>query len=715
MKIKYYKTLIITSFIILSSLYNNNLSAQRIDKDSIINNIRDISYRVSSNKPNYHAEIYSKGILSFKKKNFLSKLTKYLKKIEKGDYFVELYGNLSFTNPNIYNCSFSGISTNNANVKGHIERIFTPLLQGNVYGENVFGKTVSPISKKGNKYYYFSLDNNYKGEDEFVKINFKPKFSNNQFISGYYIINYKNNNIRELYVKGEIEMVKYTSHFIMGEEGTDEQFLTKEHHITINMGVVGNKISGKYSIYIDYSKIIPFSEITYGLKPRSKYDLTIYYNIDKDTTYTNSHTGSGLDFSKIRSVPLTEEELTILQDTTFKERPIEIEKRSSNFFTKSRNVEIQNVGNLQLFPIISPLLLDYSTKDGLSYKQKLKYTRSTKGGGTIYIEPFIGYSFSDKEFFWGAKGEYRYKSVNNGKLTLNFGTGNNFKTTKIVDALNLIPDKIFDESRLHLEEYRNFNYSVTNFIEPFNGFSVSTNITIQNYRAKEKSNFTVINPNSNYIEQAQKIARNHYNYLVPEVIIAYTPGCYYYYNNKHKENLFSKYPSFSLTWAHCFKDIFNSYTKYDRVEFDLQHKITINPSETIYYRVGGGEFFNSENLIFTEFSNLKRSPLPLGWSDDVSGTFQLLDGSDKRIIERYFRIHARYDAPFLLIPTLLRKVKFIKQERIYSNLIFTDKLNPFLEVGYGIATGIFNVGLFWGGEVNKMNKFSLKVAIEMLH
>lgn len=44
----------------------------------------------------------------------------------------------------------------------------------------------------------------------------------------------------------------------------------------------------------------------------------------------------------------------------------------------------------------------------------------------------------------------------------------------------------------------------------------------------------------------------------------------------------------------------------------------------IYWRFGWGEFTNQKELYFVDFANLRRSNLPMGWSDDIGGVFQLL-------------------------------------------------------------------------------------------
>ena len=150
------------------------------------------------------------------------------------------------------------------------------------------------------------------------------------------------------------------------------------------------------------------------------------------------------------------------------------------------------------------------------------------------------------------------------------------------------------------------------------------------------------------------------------------------------------------------------------VEFGKE-KVFIVEEHTLYYRVGAGMFFNYTDLFFAEFNYFRKNNLPAGWDDDIGGAFQLLRRHQYNEVDKYVRANIRYDAPFLLVPSIFKNVKYITREKIYCNILFANTMKPYFEVGYGIGTYLFNVGLFWGGQVNKPDAVGVKFTFEIFN
>ena len=119
--------------------------------------------------------------------------------------------------------------------------------------------------------------------------------------------------------------------------------------------------------------------------------------------------------------------------------------------------------------------------------------------------------------------------------------------------------------------------------------------------------------------------------------------------------------------------------------------------------------------IFAEFNNLRRNNLPAQWDDDIGGAFQLLTRFKYNEIDKYLKFNVRYDAPLILVPSIFRRVKYITREKLYCNLLFVDTMDPYIEMGYGIGTNIFNVGVFWGGEITKWDTIGVKFTFEIFN
>lgn len=87
-----------------------------------------------------------------------------------------------------------------------------------------------------------------------------------------------------------------------------------------------------------------------------------------------------------------------------------------------------------------------------------------------------------------------------------------------------------------------------------------------------------------------------------------------------------KYPSISVDWERGISGVLQSSGSYERVEVDLQHQVSLGLMRDIYWRFGWGEFTNQKELYFVDFANLRRSNLPMGWSDDIGGCSNCLMG-----------------------------------------------------------------------------------------
>ena len=58
------------------------------------------------------------------------------------------------------------------------------------------------------------------------------------------------------------------------------------------------------------------------------------------------------------------------------------------------------------------------------------------------------------------------------------------------------------------------------------------------------------------------------------------------------------------------------------------------------------------------------------------------------------------------------RAKHITKERVYSNILIVDSMDPYIEIGYGLGTAMFNIGLFWGGEITKWDMVGVKFTFE---
>lgn len=683
--------------------------------DSIVTAVIENARVYSLHTPDYEANLFIKASIDVLERGPLLKLIPYLKRIDDGkdNYYAEFIGALTFTNPNIYNQNLYSISTNKKNfVEDHIETIVSPNIRLNVYSQFLYGNLYSPLAYKAQKFYSYSIDSLWtKGNDIYYRISFKPYINNYKFINGYFTVRATNWSLRDMFIKGNIEFAEYTNHIEMGEEGAPDEFLPVRIHISTDAGILSTKLKGDYMSVIKYTSIKK-SHLTKNreeYEPQNYYDLSLQYRTSVDTlSAIAKKIVRYRDSIELANLPKVE------KDTLLKEkRPSAVEKMG-RFIAKDYSFDFKDYGKLSITPLVSPILLDFSSSKGITYTHRLRYSKVTTKDKFYYIEPSIGYSFKYKELYWGVKGELNYNPSKMNRMFMDIGNGNTITTDRIRDELFALPEHVYDSTSLNLRQFSSIQAKFGHKIELANGLTLATNISLLNYSETDKSDLTPVNPQSEYLEQAKQIASNNYRIFVPEIELQYTPGQYYYMNGKRKVYLYSKYPTFTLNFAHALKGVFGSTTRYNKVEFDMQQKLQVGPMHYLHYRAGAGLFYDYTNLFFTEFANLRHNNLAQGW-DDIGGDFQLLTPLKYNAIDKYIRGNVQYDAPLLLVPTLLRNVKFVTKERLYCNVLLVDTMNPYIELGYGIGTNIFNVGVFWGGEINKMDMFGAKFTFEVFN
>ena len=646
---------------------------------SIMENMRKQARRYSKLYPDYDANLLIQGNVELLRKGAFMKYIPYIKRLDTNitNYYGEFIGGVSFNNPNVYNHTIYSITSNKKKfLESNIDAIASPSIRLNIYQQYIYGNIFSPLAHKSYKYYNFRLDSLWLDEgDTYFKISFTPKFRNNKFVTGNFIGSTKSWTIRELDVTGGIEFVDFNSHVIMGDEDAPDELLPRTIKVNTLTKFLGTHLRGEYSSTMKY-KSVRQSLITSG-RQEDRFNLSLQYQTRLDTIsqlakkivqYRDS-----VHFAEFPADAPSPADTTV---TIHKPSAIE---QMGRFILKGKSIDIKDVGELRISPLFGPIRVNYSTTHGLTYTHKLKYSLKTYKNRQLQIQPKIGYNFKYGDVYWGVNGKFNYSPKRMGNLVLDIGNGS----------------KIYSE-RLDAENtrYRSYQARLGNKIELANGLTLGTTLALLHYTNTTDASIQYIT-------------------FAPEVELVYSPNQYYYMKEGRKVYLYSRYPTFSLNWAKALKNVLNTTTSYNKLEFDMHQTLDLGPLSQLSYRAGAGFFFNSTNLNFTEYNYLKRNNMPEGWNDDIGGTFQLLRSHQYRHIEKYIRANVKYDAPLLLVPTLLRGVKYITKERLYANVLLTNTMNPFIEIGYGLGTQLFTAAIFWGGEVTNLTKVGVKFAFEV--
>lgn len=683
----------------------------------------------------YRADFYFKGRVFVRKKNFLIRYAPSMFKLEKGvrEYLTEICGEMHYTAPNIYDQKLK----RSYGTIDHFEGIGVDLLEYfhvNIYSTSLLNsKLLSPLSRTAGKHYKFTLDSLCQREEEglLYRIAFTPKYKSYQLVEGYMLVSADVWSVRELQFSGRSEYLHFDNLVKMGEVGTDNEFLPVRYDLNATFSLLGNVVDGSFTSLFDYTSVkISEKPKRKGKRPKTNYNLTDSYTLKCDTsTFLKSDSTS---FSSMRPIPLTENEISLYRDYVNRRKDtvlIAPLKTSTQLFWSEmedigdmlisrRTLNLSQGGSVRLSPIINPFLLTYSGRDGVSYRQELRYSRSFKGDRLLRVAPRIGYNFKYNEFYWRVHADFDYWPKKRSSLHLKVGNGNRIYSSDVLEDLKEMPDSIFDFNKVKLDYFRNLNIELMHRHEFFNGFTVDVGVAAHCRTAVEAPVIDIPEgtpPDPSLDAEIQDKIRKRYVSFAPRVKVSWSPGQYYYMHGDRKINLHSKWPTLSIDWERGIKGVFGSTGKYERMEFDLQQKRSLGKMRSISYRFGCGAFTDQEQLYFVDFVNFSKSNLPVGWNDEIGGVFQLLDRRWYNASRKYIRVHTTYESPFLLLPRLQKYTRNVLNERLYLSVLGMPHLKPYVEVGYGIGTHLFDFGIFAGSINGKKPSVGVKFTFELFN
>lgn len=713
-----------------------------LNVDSIVKEAISLSHYYEHIVEDYHAEVYMKNKTFVRKRNYLLRYLPSMYRIKKDrrEYIIETYSDVHFSAPNIHDQRITAVS-------GTVDR-FRPgssqLLEYfnvNIYSSSLLkNKLVSPLSGSAPKYYSYKLDSvvDFKGHKAYC-ISFKPEKVSFQLVEGYMIISDETFSVRRMQFTGRSEYLHFDNLIEMGDLGAENEFLPVSFHLNVTFSMLGNKLDSSYFTVFKYNSIELAESILDVEKKKLyeiNYDLTESYSLQCDTTSFIRDTAY---FAQLRPVPLTANEKSIYdnyfqsKDTLLhieapKSRSMEFWGGVGDVLISDYTINIADVGSVRASPLLNPLLIDYSGSRGWSYKQEFKYNRILKGDRLLRVVPRIGYNFTYKELYYSINSDFHYWPRKRASLHLRMGNGNRIYSSDVLDDLRQMPDSLFDFDRFRLTYFKDFFVDLRHSQELTNGLVLDVGVAVHKRTAVDRSDFFPVSPPTYFSTQPPAVIpapeadpeimdklRDAYVSFAPRVRLSWTPGQYYYMSGDRKVNLHSRYPTFSLDWERGIPGVFSSTGKYERLEFDMQHQIPLGLMRNIYYRTGFGLFTNQSQLYFVDFANFSRSNLPIGWNDDIGGVFQLLDRRWYNASRKYLRGNVTYEAPFLLIPRLKKYTRYILNERIYAGVLVMPHLNPYIELGYGIGTHIFDVGIFVSNVNGKFNEVGFKFTFELFN
>ena len=377
-------------------------------------------------------------------------------------------------------------------------------------------------------------------------------------------------------------------------------------------------------------------------------------------------------------------------------------------------LNISNIGSVKCSPLLNPVSLDYSHSRGITYRQKFKYNRFfTNTERLLKITPQIGYNFRDRMIYAKMDASFQYYPQKRGELEVHMGNGNRIFSSVVLDRLKEVTDSIIDKDKLKLDYFKDVYLNLFNSIEVVNGLNIKAGISMH-WRSLVNDSHKELEHKVSTKEWAQiRDITSSYNSFAPRIQIQYTPGLYYYMNGKRKMNLRSKMPTFMVDYERGIKGVFGSNGAHERWEFDIQQNIPLGNIRSIGYRISAGLFTQQDNMYFIDFENFRKHNIPEDWNDEIGGTFQLLSGKWFNSSRKYLRGHITYESPFIILQPFNKILEKVQQERLYLGVLNMPGLHPYIELGYGVGTHIFDAAIFFSSMNGNFDKVGFKFTFEL--
>ena len=670
----------------------------------------------------YEAEIYIKGRTEILKKNFLMRFAHHLYPVDwkNKDMIFEMVSRSQYKAPNNYVHKFEAINGNSIPNSAKQQEMMT-YLNLNVYAQTAYDDgIIMPVASNASKYYRFDLDSiEITNQAKIYRIRFLPLQYSQKLASGLLYIIDKSWTIDKIDLHGRSDFAEFN--LIMSFSRNYRRFILPEKaDLHLRYITLGNCIASTYHSTFKYHEV-EWIEEDYEKKKLPSLDLSSYYKLSSDTVPIVKDSSY---WNQKRDIPLTMEELTLLNTLPKYEdyNIIKIKNKSNNVtkylklteqLTNTVSLNYNKTTRIKYSGILNPFQLGYSARNGITYKQKIRFSKTFAKDRQLRFHPEVGFVFKKKQIFFKLGTDWEYKPERLGTISLMIANGNQGYSSEIIDKINQhIQDSTFNIEKLNLKYFKHYYIDLHHRIELFNGFRIATGLSY--HRRIPVKNESLINPG----EDVNQLLKSKHNDFIADIGFSYTPRQYYRMDGYRKEYIHSYFPTISINYAHGISGVWNSTGNYGRFEADIHQNISLGLLRRFSYHISGGTFTRQRSTYFAEFEYFTRHNFPESWNDHIGGVFNLLRSVWYNASERYAQAHFMYQSPFILFKLMKPKTtkytsKYIFSERFYLSQLWTPVLPSYTELGYGIGNHIFNVAIFAGFNRWNYQSIGFKLAFEL--
>lgn len=693
---------------VLSALDNKHTSTEIAD--SIMHCVIWAASKHEKTLAKYEAEIYIKGRTEILQNNALIRLAHHILPVNRKnrDMLFEIASFSQYTAPNIYKHEIKAITGNSIpNQKKQQEAL--NFLNINLYSPTLYKEDLlTPISTNAFSYYAFDLDGSEQYDGYTVyKIRLTPKMESKNLISGFIYIRDEEWTVDKIDINGRYNFADFN--LVISYNKEKGKFILPENaDLKMRVSLLGNVIETSYHSNFKDKKV-EWIEQTDGPKKKKSLDLTNQYSLsNKEIPIINDSTF----WATYRDNPLSAEEKRLYEmtsiyqlgnDTARSAKYLEITEN----LTGSINMNIKST-QLRYSGLFNPSQLGYSRMNGITYKQKLRFTKRYQNDRQFRFLPEVGLIFKRKEIFLKLGTEFEYYPQRLGNFSFSVGnTYQSYSSLFMQEIKEHTKDSIFNFDNFELPYFKTYFADFRHSIEVFHGFQVSAGLSYYQ-RKPSKKEFSINNP------EIAELINKDYNDFTPVISASYTPRMYYRMVGNKKEYMHSYYPTITAEVARGIPGILSSNGDYCRIEANVQQAVSIGLSRELSYNISGGLYTEQKSVYFADFRFFGQSFFPDRWSEEMGGRFHLLKREWYNASDKYAQAHFMYESPFILLHLFKKGIsKYVLSERFYFGQLWTPVLNSYTEIGYGIGNHIFNIAGFVSFRGKEYQRCGFRFAFEL--
>lgn len=689
--------------------------------DSIMHLVIEKAAQYQNTVSKYEAEIYIKGRTEILKQNMLIRLAHHIFPIDRKnkDMLFEMVSQSKFNAPQNYLHDLKAVNGNSI-PNGKKQQEALAFLNLNVYSPTAYDDAIfMPIASNAFKFYTFNLEGleTINGLTIY-KIRFLPKQWSQKLVCGDLYVIDQSWTIDKIDMNGRYSFAEFN--LVMSYGRDFRRFILPEKaDLFLRYRVLGNAVATTYHSSFKYQEVEWVEEDNESHKWKSL-DLTNYYKLSSDTvpiirdsTYWNIHRDNPLSPDEAHLYKWAQEQNISKIDTA---DDLQKYVKLTEQLTNTVNMDYKTT-RIKYSGFLNPFQLGYSARNGITYKQRFRISKTFARDKQIRFRPEIGYVFKRKQIFFKVGGDWEYSPQKRGILSVEVGNSNESYSSEITQKINEeLKDSTFNFDDLNLEYFKHYYAEIKNSIELFNGFQLTTGITYHRRIPSKKR--VEIDPG----DDVEEILSQNYNDFTPTLGFSYPPRQYYRMDGYRKEYVYSYYPTISIEIARGIPGVGKSSGDYGRIEADVHQSLMLGLCRRLNYHISAGLYTQQKSTYFADFRYFTRRNFPDTWDDQIGGVFNLLKGEWFNASDKYIQAHFMYESPFILFKVLrINSTKkfmqtasrYILSERFYWSQLWTPVLPSYTEVGYGIGNHIFNIGIFAGFDRWHYQSMGFKFAFEL--